>query len=721
MRNLRAILLLLLTSTFMTLAAQDKKAFTLNDLMSGGNNYWNLLPKSLYVDYWGDELLQLSVDNVRRQSDRKVLFTLDDVRRAVKADSLLRGLNLLRATFPYADRPQALLSSGSLYLIYDWEARAVVWQSKRRHAVQAYEFSPQSHYEAFVSGDNLYLSDGKGEPHKLSTDGSREIVYGQVVHRNEFGIDKGLFFSPSGRLLAFYRMDQSMVADYPQVDISAREAAYTPDKYPMAGMASHKVSVGIYNPATQATVYLQTGDPTDRYFSNISWSPDETTLYVIELPRSQDKAELVAYDSKTGARKAVLYTETNAKYVHPTHALAFLPWNPHQFIYQSERDGYNHLYLFDDTGKEVKQLTKGAYVVNTLLGFNVKNKSVIYQSNEAHPLRNNIWSVNVRSGKRQLLDNGRGVHSGRLTASGTELVDRWSEPDLYASYAIRSTTKPAEQVLQTDSTIWQGYNVPEVKSGSIVAADGTTPLYYRLVLPTDFDPAKKYPTVVYVYGGPGTRTIEERWRYMSRPWETYMAQRGYVLFVLDNRGSSQRGFDFESVTFRHLGDEEMRDQMCGIDFLKSLPYVDADRIGVHGWSYGGFMTTNLMLTYPDVFKVGVAGGPVIDWRYYEVMYGERYMDTPQENPEGYESSSLLNKAGNLKGRLQLIIGYNDPVCVPQHSLSFLRACADAGTQPDFFAYPGQGHNMTGRDMVHLHERITRYFDDYLKPLNCCGQ
>ena len=294
------------------------------------------------------------------------------------------------------------------------------------------------------------------------------------------------------------------------------------------------------------------------------------------------------------------------------------------------------------------------------------------------------------------------------------LFDRWSEPDVFRKITVRNTATANATLLQTDASPWQAYNVPEISSGSLTAADGHTKLFYRLVKPINFDPNKKYPTVVYVYGGPGVRNVDASWNYAARSWEIYMAQKGYVIFVLDNRGSSERGFAFETATYHRLGQEEMKDQMRGVDYLKSLPYVDADRIGVHGWSYGGFMTTSLITNYPDVFKVGVAGGPVIDWKYYEVMYGERYMGTPQENPEGYAQCSLLNKAKDLKGRLQIIIGYNDPVCVPQHSLAFLRACEDAGTQPDFFTYPGQGHNMMGKDMVHLHERITRYFEDYLK-------
>lgn len=256
--------------------------------------------------------------------------------------------------------------------------------------------------------------------------------------------------------------------------------------------------------------------------------------------------------------------------------------------------------------------------------------------------------------------------------------------------------------------------MPEYSCGTIKAADGVTDLYYRMVKPVNFDPNKKYPTVVYVYGGPGVRNVEARWHYASRSWETYMAQKGYLLFILDNRGSSDRGRDFEQATFRHLGVEEMKDQLKGVEYLKSLEYVDTTRMGVHGWSYGGFMTTSLMTTYPDVFKVGVAGGPVIDWKWYEVMYGERYMDTPQANPDGYAETSLINKAKNLKGKLQIIIGTDDPTVVPQHALSFIKKCNEVGTQPDFYVYPGEGHNMMGHQSVHLHERITQYFEDYLK-------
>lgn len=702
----------------------QKRQFTLEQLVYGGTEFWNYQPDYVQCQFWGDRLVCLEADEAvliqdeKGQEQSRRLFGDTEI----EAIGYGRSLNVMSATFPEPAKPWALVYTSKGVVLYDWEAKTAVWKQERIPGTQ--EFCYASRSTAYVKGHNLFVRTADGRDLQVSTDGSRELVYGQSVHRDEFGITKGLFWSPKGNLLAFYRMDQSMVTDYPQVDIalpnlegkdSSRVARLVPDKYPMAGETSHKVMVGVFNPATGSIVYLQAGDPTDRYFTNIAWSPDEKTVYMIELPRSQDKAELVAYDARTGARQRVLYTETNAKYVHPEHPIQFLPWDATKFIYWSERDGYNHLYLFDVEKGELRQLTSGSFVVTDVLGFNTKSKSIIIASREASPVKVNYWSVDIKSGKRVMLDGGQGVHSGMLSAGGAYIFDRWSSPSVIRRYDCLDVARPEKaRTLKDCDDPWAAFDVPEISGGTIKAADGVTDLYYRLVKPTGFDPAKKYPAVVYVYGGPHARNVDEARNWGARGWEIYMAQLGYVVFVLDNRGSSERGFEFESATFRHLGDEEMRDQIKGVEFLKSLPYVDADRLGVHGWSFGGFMTTNLMLTYPDVFKVGVAGGPVIDWRYYEVMYGERYMDTPQENPEGYESTSLIRKAGNLKGRLQIIIGYNDPTCVPQHSLAFLKACAEAGTQPDFFAYPNEGHNMAGHNYEHLHERITRYFEDHLK-------
>ena len=701
-------LMSLLTISCLPMTAQEKKLFTLEDLNFGGNNYRNLLPQNMWLTWWGDQLMYQDAEDggsIDLKAKRTTLFTLKEVGTDFHS--------AFSAQYPYPDEPVVLLQNSQQRILYDWQQKKTVWKQTCKGETSS-NWNSKSRAVAYVKDNQLYVRTAGDEERQLTTDGSRNIVYGQSVHRNEFGIREGLFWSPDGQRLAFYRMDQSMVTDYPQVDIFPREATYEPDKYPMAGETSHQVTVGIYDMNTHQTVYLNAGDPTDRYFTNIAWSPDGKAIYMFELNRDQNDCRLNSYDATTGNRIAELYRETNEKYVEPLHPILFLPWDSNKFILQSQRDGYNHLYLYDKEGKLIKQLTNGQWVVQDVLGFNEKQKKIIITSNEANPIQHNTYAVDVKTGRRTLLDNGRGSHHAVLSGSGQFFYDKYTEPDVPRNIDIVNIKTGKATRLLTAEDPWKEYTQPIFENGTIKAADGSTDLYYRMVKPHDFDPSKKYPTIVYVYGGPHAHNVEAAWHWYSRSWETYMAQKGYVLFILDNRGSENRGRDFEQATFRQLGQIEMQDQMKGVEFLKSLPYVDVNRLGVHGWSFGGFMTISLMLNYPDVFKVGVAGGPVIDWKWYEVMYGERYMDTPQSNPEGYAKTSLLDKAKNLKGKLQIITGYNDNTVVPQHCLSFLDACIKAGTQPDFFAYPGEEHNMRGHASVHLHERITQYFEDYLK-------
>ena len=741
MRLKKIFVFMLSAMTFMGAEAQTKatqpaqgeqaKLFTLEDLNFGGINYHKFVPENRWTTWWGDELIRLdaeycSVVDKNTGKEKKLLTAAQ-----LKKDGLTVH-SFYSASFPEAGKPIVILTAGQQTVAYNWKSHRVLWAIHLASGTQASSFCYASRSLAYVKDWQLYVAQpstgSKAEPvnavRKLTTDGSRNIVYGQSVHRDEFGIDGGLFWSPDGKKLAFYRMDQSMVTDYPQVDIpdpevvpdsGSRIATYAPDKYPMAGETSHKVTLGVYDLTTQKLVYLKAGDPTDRYFTNVAWSPDAKTIYMFELNRDQNDCRLVSYDAETGDKLKVLYRETDDKYVEPLHSIVFLPWDATKFIMQSQKDGYNHFYLFDTTGKELKQLTSGSWVVEDFLGFDTKHKALVYESNECSPIQRNIWVVNIATGKRALMDdNGEGWHTGSLSGSGQYIVDNYSAPTTPRNIAIVNTDNGRRTRWLTAADPWKGYDVPEYRCGTIKAADGVTDLYYRMVMPIHFDPTKKYPTIVYVYGGPHAHNVDARWHYCSRSWETYMAQRGYLLFILDNRGSENRGKAFEQVTFRHLGDHEVEDQMKGVDFLKSLAYVDSTRLGVHGWSFGGFMTINMMTTHPGVFKCGVAGGPVIDWKWYEVMYGERYMDTPKTNPEGYAHSSLLPKAKNLKDRLEIIIGGNDATVVPQHALSFLKECIKYGTQPDFFVYPGEPHNMRGHQSVHLHERISRYFFDFLK-------
>lgn len=702
---------------------------TLEDLIPGGETY--RFAQTLYgVQWWGDQCIKPTIDSLfainPKNGKETLLTTREHINQALQSQELGKLSHLYSVQLPWADKTRLLLALKGKYVVYDWKADQIISSLVFDKQAANTDYSTESGHVAYTIGNNLYVDN------RQVTDEPEGIVCGQTVHRNEFGISKGTFWSPSGQLLAFYRMDESMVSQYPLVDITARVGKVDPVRYPMAGMTSHKVQVGIYNPATQKTIYLNTGDPTDRYFTNICWAPDEKTLFLIELNRDQNSACLQQYSAETGKLLDTLYQERHPKYVEPQQPIVFLPWDNTKFIYQSQKDGYNHLYLFDTRIKtevqrtedktggnyiafyQMKPLTSGPWLVQSILGFNAKKKEIFITATKESPLQSNIYKINVANGKLTPMDNGLGVHNAQLSASGTYLLDNWSAPDVPRVIDLRSTANGRQTAcLLTAPNPFDGFKMPSVEVGTLKAADGQTDLYYRIIKPADFDPAKKYPAIVYVYGGPHAQMIANNWNYAARGWDLYMANKGYILFTLDNRGSSNRGLEFENCTFRHLGIEEGKDQVKGVEFLQSLPYVDANRIGVHGWSFGGHMTTALMLRYPDLFKVGVAGGPVIDWSYYEVMYGERYMDTPQTNPEGYKQTNLKNLAGQLKGHLLIIHDDHDDTCVPQHTLSFIKACVDARTYPDMFIYPCHKHNVLGRDRVHLHEKITRYFEDYL--------
>ena len=733
MKRISILAAMVMAATTM-MAQTAKKSFTLDDLMPGGSTYWNLQPQYMFSTWWGEKAVELTVDAAKeicKGNERKVLFTASDL-NAVLGDVLVRTCT--QVVFPYEGEPVVKVQTPKEIVLIDFERKAVVWRGSIQEGSSELVWNEQSRNMAYCVGSNVFVQLADGTRIQLTKDGDDDVVYGHSVSRDEFGITSGLFWSPDGQRLAFYKKDQRRIPSYPQVDITKRIAATYVDKYPMAGEESEDVSVGVFDVKTQQTVWLQNPKPQTDYMTNVSWSPDGHRLYVFELNRGQDFMQLFGYDAVTGAKDAEpLIEERHPKYVEPMHNLVFLPWDGTKAVMQSCRDNWNHLYVVDLKQRTypewreasgggtvcdhvgVRLLTPGDFTVREFLGFNQKEKTALFIGNVTHPLHHTVWSASVNGkGKLKLISVGEGVHSATLSASGKQIIDTYSSPIVAREVNQIDTKTGKASTLLTADDPWKEYNVPEITSGSIKAADGVTDLYYRLIKPVGFDPSKKYPTVVYVYGGPHAHNVQASRGYYFRGWEIYMAQKGYVIFVLDNRGSQYRGQRFEQATFRHLGDEEMKDQMRGVEYLKTLPYVDVERLGVHGWSFGGFMTTNLMCTYPDVFKVGVAGGPVIDWRYYEVMYGERYMDTPQENPEGYASSCLLPKAKNLKGRLQIILGYNDPTCVPQHTFSFIRASIDAGTQPDLFLYPGDGHNMFGTDQVHLHERITRYFEDYLK-------
>ena len=549
------------------------------------------------------------------------------------------------------------------------------------------------------------------------------IVLGESVHRNEFGINGGLFWSPKGSRLAFYRMDQSMVVDYPLVNTKAREAEVKPIKYPMAGMKSHEVTVGVWDAAAQKLVYLDTRKDTtvherEMYLTNIAWSPDEKFVFIAKVNREQNHMWLEQYDAVSGKLVKVLFEETNPRYVEPCEPMIFTPKGD-QFLWFSMRDGYKHLYLYNMDGSLVKQVTKGEYEVEGFIQFDKKGENIFIYANKDNLAGRDAYRVNLKKGTMECMtmtENGlHGTHSVAINETGTTWVDLWNSVNVPMRADLRDWKhkNPIKTFFEAENPL-KDYAMPEVKLGTIKAADGKTDLYYRLITPPNMEKGKKYPTLVYVYGGPHSQLVTDSWLAGGNLYFMFLAQQGYVVFTVDNRGTDNRGFEFESCTHRHLGEIEMADQMEGVKFLKSLPYVDQNRMGVEGWSFGGFMTITMKLAHPEVFKVGCAGGPVIDWKWYEIMYGERYMDTPQENPEGYEANSLLNKAKNLEGRLLVIQGAEDNTVVPQHSTEFIERCINNYKQVDYFMYPHHEHNVLGRERLHLYKKMFDYYETHLK-------
>lgn len=579
------------------------------------------------------------------------------------------------------------------------------------------DIAPVTHLKAYAHNGSLCVTDGT-TPIIVATN-EDGIVYGESVHRNEFGITKGTFWSPMGNMLAFYRMDESMVADYPLVHTDRRIATAAPFKYPMAGMKSHEVTVGIYNSITQQTIYLNTRRDTtvaerEMYLTNISWSPDERFIYIAKVNREQNHLWLECYDAATGQRVRTLFEEHNDRYVEPLDGLHFRPGHDDEFFWLSRRDGYNHIYHYRTDGTLLSQLTSGPYEVSSIIGFDPKGKKLFFYSNREDPTGQYAYCINLASKQTTLMTPQPGTHRVTINNAGTLLIDTYSNTTTPSRTVLSTTEGREKRVLEEIPNPLAEYANPTLRIGTLKAADGTTDLYYRLITPPHMDSTRRYPTLIYVYGGPHSQLVTNEWLGGTGLYTYFLAQQGYVVFTLDNRGTSNRGFEFESCVHRNLGDIQLADQMEGVKYLQSLPFVDTNRMGVEGWSFGGFMTITMKLAHPEIFKVACAGGPVIDWKWYEIMYGERYMDTPQENPEGYATASLLSKADKLEGRLLVIHGAEDPVVMWQNSLEFIDACIKAGKQVDYFVYPDHQHNVLGRDRLHLYAKMFDYYETFLK-------
>ncbi len=699
----KIVLILLVTTVFNGFAQQ--KELTLNDAV---------LSKSAGLDPQTLESLQwVSGTNNYIYLDNNKYIIKDVTEKTI----LELGLEKFTTTFTDLKKVPTMISISSTEMVFENENQLIHFDYKNGQVLSKIVFEEKAENKdynldktaiAYTIDNNLYIASKDNNKIAVTTIDDKNIVSGQSIHRQEFGIFKGTFWSAKGNMLAFYQKDESNVTNYPLVDVTTYPATLNNIKYPMAGQGSEKAKIGIYNIKNQQTIYLNIDTKDEHYLTNLSWTPDEKYVLVAELNRGQNEMSVNRYDVKTGEKVNTIFEEKNDRWVEPEHDAVFLPNSTTDFLWLSERDGFMNLYHYNTTGKLIKQLTNFKFVIKSILGFDEKSTSVFVDATGVDARNSHVFKINLKTGKSTNITLINGVHQSQLNKNGTYLLDDFSSLTIPRQIDLVNTlTAKATTILKADNPL-KDYTLGTTEFITLKSKDGVD-LYGRMIKPANFDANKKYPVLVYVYGGTHAQLVTNSWLGGASMWMDWFAtQKDYIVFTLDNRGSENRGFAFESIIHRKSGEAAMEDQLIGVEYLKSLPYVDENRIALHGWSYGGFMTCSLMLRHPGVFTTAVAGGPVTDWKYYEVMYGERYMDTPQENPEGYENSRVSKYIENLKGKLLIIHGSVDPTVVPQHSMTLLKEAVDKKVQLDFFTYPMHPHNVRGVDRVHLMTKVLDY-------------
>lgn len=732
MKFMRTSLLLLITLLpTLQIASAQESSFTLKDAMlKAYSDYYPTRPEQLH---WLPEGHTYSTIGEREGEKYLLLYegAANKEMQMIALDDLNKACNAYEVSFTAFPRIQWLnndelfLQSGNKYLRYDRNQEKAILMYDLPEGASNISFCGDRSACVYLQDNNLYYQALDKEAIQLTKDGGEGIVYGQAVHRSEFGITGGLFWAPDHQKIAYYRMDETMVTDYPLVDITTTPASLNNIKYPMAGGTSHHVTIEVFDPKTKASTPLKTGEPKEQYLTAVTWSPASDAIYVGVLNRDQNHIKLNRYNAKDGSFDLTLFEEKDDAYVEPEHGLYFIPNNTNEFLWHSERDGFDHLYVYNTNGEQLRQLTYGRWEVESILGFHEGSQTLFVEGtgevtlefdkrDDTHnALHRFTYAVNYATGEKRIIQSDKGTHMGALSADGTMIYEHFSSIENPWMTTLYDTDgKELKRLLTAaDPTDQLGIRKPEL----ITLAKPEYNLYGRVIKPSDFDPNKKYPLFLYVYGGPHAQLVRDYYLAAAPLWMYWLAEQGVIVATVDNRGSNNRGLDFEQSNFRNLGAVEMTDQIDFVNYLTDQGYIDMDRMAVHGWSYGGFMTINMLLSFPGTFQAGIAGGPVCDWSLYEVMYTERYMDTPEANPEGFAKANLVERVGSLEDDLLVIHGTVDDVVVWQHSQRLVKACVDQDKQLDYFIYPEHPHNVRGWDRYHLMEKVLDYALERIKP------
>ena len=678
---------------------ETKKELTLEDAVMG--YYKGLYPKNMYGLSWTDNnqlyIRENNNINIYINFSTKKKKTISLTKDTIKNTDQKRIRN-----FKYQNANSYSYSYGNRFTYkYDKKETTIILPQKAANQLA----SPNNEAIAYTIDNNLFIANSKDSIIEITNHKNKNIVSGQSIHRNEFGITNGIFWSNNSEKIAFYQKDETDVHNYPLLNINNTPGELNSIKYPMAGQKSEYAKVGIYNLFDKSITYLITEQEKDDYLTNLTWGPNNNFIYIAELNRDQNHLKWAQYDANSGKRIHTIFEEKNHKWVEPEYPLYFIPEKSNEFITLSERDGFMNIYHYNTDGKLLKQITRNKWVTTKIK--HVSKNKIYFEGTGSDPRSLHTYTVSLDGSNQIKLTKEKGIHKTKLSPNKNYLIDQYSNITTPGITQIINLKNSKNYILNKSNNPLENYSVGKTELNEIKSNDDTK-LYSRLIKPSYFDESEKYPVLVYVYGGPHAQLVTNSWLAGASLWMHWMAEQGYIIFTIDGRGSANRGFEFESSIFRNLGDVEMKDQISGLNYLKGFNYIDTNRLAVHGWSYGGFMTTSLMTRYPNLFNVGVAGGPVIDWKWYEVMYGERYMDQPQTNKEGYKNNSLLNYAKFLKGDLLLIHGTADDVVVMQHNLAFVKKCVEEEIHVDFFPYPMHKHNVRGKDRVHLMEKVLNY-------------
>ena len=645
---------------------------------------------------------------------REHRFASADLARALRAAGAANLAETELPAFTWLDDERVRVARGEA--IYHWRVGSE--RAERRLLLP-----PDAENLAVAKGDvaaamtraaDLWIAKADGGTRRVTFDGApADIEYGTGAHRAEFGIQTGLFWDPTGRRLAFSREDLRPIEAYPYIDYATVPPRARHGRYPMAGRAHSKVSIGVYDRDDDSVRFLA-NDGSDQYWTNVTFAPDGNAVFVVLVDRGQTRADLVRFDARTGARGPTLLTEQDAQWVEPELGPVFIPGSDGQFLWFSPRDGNRHLYRFTGDGRPLAQVTKGAFDIAQLIGMSADGRTAFVEGSGVDARQRHLWAAATDGSGMRQLTHGAGTHMATANARGSRFLLHHSGLDLPGELSVIDAEGALLRKIATATTRLDDFARPRQTFFDVVRDDGTV-LHGLLTLPPDFDAGTRYPLLLYVYAGPHSQLATDAWQMFGpRPlWLAWLASRGCVVATVDGRGTQNRGIEFEQAIHRRLGQVEVEDQLAAVRQLRALPFVDSQRIGVHGWSYGGYMTLMLMLRAPELFACGISGAPVTTWEQYETGYTERYLDTPAENPEGYAAASTLPLVGKLAARLLLIHGSDDHTVMLSHAVAFLDAAVEAGAMVDHMLYPMQQHGLTGSDRRHLYRLMARYLTDHL--------